>query len=147
MRQWIIKRFRKKKAVRLYIINENRRVHHYWTIPIDGNVTIGGTSFKLTKDDYLLKDNIPTYFFNYKSAGPLNLYENSKVILTPEDFNLAIDTHVARDIFMATMKSKISPDTLIILGAMAVGFLAVGYFLNDKLDAINRTLEALGIGG
>lgn len=147
MRQWIIKRFRKKKAVRIYIINEDRRVHHYWAIPIDGNVTIQDMSFKLTKDDYLLKDNIPTYFFNYKNATPLNLYSNKEVILTAQDFNLAIDTHVARDVFMATMKSKLSGDTLLILGGMVIGFLAVGYFLNDKLDAINNTLEALGIGG
>lgn len=147
MRQWIIKRFRKKKAVRLYVIDENRRVHHYWTIPSDGNVTIGNLSFKLTKDDYLLKDNIPTYFFNHKDAEPLNLFTDKKILLSPQDFNLAIDTHVARDVFMATMKNKISPDTLIILGGMFLGLLAVGYFLNDKLDAINQTLEALGIGG
>lgn len=147
MRQWIIKRFRKKRAVRIYVITEDRRVHHYWTIPVDGNVKIKGLSFKLTKDDYLLKDNIPTYFFNDKDAEPLNLYSDKKILLSPQDFNLAIDTHVARDVFSATMKKKISPDTLIILGGMFIGLLAVGYFLNDKLDAINKTLEALGIGG
>lgn len=147
MKEWIIKTFMKRHAVRIYIATPDKRLKEYWCLPKGDQVSIKGVgTYILTIDEANLSSkNVPTYIFNTVNPEPLDLQKGKKSVYTPEQFQVAIDSNIAKEIFLATKSGTISQDTMIILGVMVLGFAGLGYFLTDQLNALNDILQALGI--
>ena len=147
MRQWFIKTFMKRQAVRIYIATPDKRLKEYWGLPKGDQVSIKGVgTFILTTDEASLSSkNVPTFIFNTVNPEPLDLQKGKKSVYTPEQFQVAIDSNIAKEIFLATKSGSISQDTMIILGVMVLGFAGLGYYITDQLNAINEILQALGI--
>jgi len=147
MREWFIKTFMKRHAVRIYIAMPDKRLKEYWCIPKGDQVSIKGVgTFVLTIDEVSLSSkNVPTFIFNTTNPEPLDLQTGGKSVYSPEQFQVAIDSNIAKEIFLATKSGSISQDTMIILGVMVLGFAGLGYFITDQLKAITEILQALGI--
>ena len=146
MKQWFISKFKKKKAVRIFLLNKDKRLTQYWVLPKGlGEITIGKYTFKITPHDFVLLNNVPTYFYNVENAAPVS-FEHGKVVeLSPAEFNMSIEAHVARDVFAAAQGSLLSTEGIIILVAVLVCALGLGYYLSSELTAIRESLSILGI--
>lgn len=142
--QWIIKNFMRKSAVRVIIVTEDKRLKEFWAIPEDGIISAGGYSFRLSEDEFLLKNNVPTYVFNYNNAEPLNLLTEKKSYLTPKELNTGIKNKLIAEL-IASLDKTFGTDFMITLVALALGFIGLGYFINEKLVAIQTALESLGV--
>lgn len=145
--QFIIKHFRKKDAIKAYVIYPNKRVKLFWGIPVDGFVKIDNKLFKVDdKSFYLPKDNIQTYYYDSRVVEPLNIFNPSKpeTIMTADDFDVAISAHVARDIFEAS-KGGFDKGTLgIILSVFSIlAIIVVGYLMSDNINAIMEKLQEI----
>lgn len=144
MKQWVIKTFKKKQAVRIYIVNEENRLRSYWVIPNpSGEVIIGSYAFKLSKDAMVLQNNVPTYVFNTKNADPINLVKKRTRHMTAEDFHLAIDSHVAQDIIKASGGDKLSLEFIITLLVMFVGFAGIFYVFSGQFEELRLLIETI----
>ena len=147
MREWFIKTFFKSKAVRIYIAYPDKRLQEFWAIPKGDQVNIKGVGvFTISLEEgNLSSKNVPTYIFNTLSTSPLNLQTGEKSVYTPEQFQVAIDSKIEREIFLATKTGALSQDTIYILLALMVGFGGLGYYLSDKINTIIEALATLGI--
>ena len=146
MRQWYISKFKKKKAVRIFLLRKDKRLTHYWVLPKGlGEITVGKYSFKLTPEDFVLLNNVPTYFYNESNAAPVSFTHGKVVELSPDEFNMSIEAHVARDVFAASQGGLLSTEGIIIIVAVLVCALGLGYYLSSELSAIRESLSILGI--
>ena len=147
MKQWFIRTFLKSKAVRIYIAHPDKRLQEFWAIPHGDQVNIKGVGvFTISLEEgNLSSKNVPTYIFNTLSTSPLNLQTGEKSVYTPEQFQVAIDSKIEREIFLATKTGVLSQDTIYILLALMVGFGGLGYYLSDKINTIIEALASLGI--
>lgn len=144
MKQWFIKTFKKKQAVIVYLVNEERRFRKYWVIPnSSGEVFVGNYAFVLNKDSMMLQNNIPTYVYNIKNADPINLTKKRTRHMTAEEFHLAIDNHVAQDIIKASGGDKLSLEFIITLLVMFIGFAGLFYVFNGQFEEIKLIIETL----
>lgn len=145
MKQWFISKFRKKVAVRVFILTTDKRLLHYWIVPKGATVTINNLTYRLTTDDFMLRNNVPTYFFNENDPAPIVMTTGQVHELSAHDFNVAMEAHIARDIFDAAGGFLLSPETIITLATIVLSALALGFFLNEKLTTIISMLQSLGI--
>lgn len=146
MRQWVIKRFKKSKAVRIFLLTKGKRLTHYWVVPKGlGEITIGKYTFKLTPDDFVLLDNVPTYFYNEENASPVSFELGKVVELSPDEFNMSIEAHVARDIFSSAQGGLLSTEGIIIIVAVLVSAIGVGFYIQSQLAIILEKLALLGL--
>ena len=149
MKQWFISKFKKTVAVRIYYITAEKRIKHYWAIPTaDSIVKIGGLTFVLNNKSYYLKDNVPTYYFTFKNAEPIDILEKEQpTVYTPLELHTILEAKISEEIFNASKSSKISTETILLLGGMFVGFIVLGYYLTSKIAELQVIIENLTVGG
>ena len=142
MQEIYIKLFKKHKAVIIKRINESGRVTTHWAIPSPDNVvTILGLNdaIVLHSDARLLstKRNIPTYFVTYLDCQPLTLDDLKREgVYSTATLKLILKNDLAQKAFKAGNQSKMSDEAKLIILVVLVGFIALGYFLNMKLEEL-----------
>lgn len=145
MGDWFIKTFRKHHAVKAYIAYPDGRLKLHWVIPDGDTIQIKEMKFQLRKENRLLSSKgIPTYAFNTNSTEPINMLGEKVTPLSPEEYLVATESHVAREIIESAQK-KIDFGminfvfSLIILVAVGAGI----YLVKDSLDLIIQKLDLL----
>jgi len=144
MKNWYLKTFKKKDAVHIYIVTPDRRVKDFWTIPDEfGHVSWNGYSFVLTKKAQALKNNVPTYFFNTENADPIDVVNKRTRHMTAQEFHMAIDSHVAKDILKASGGDAFSKEFIITLIVMFMGFAGMFYIFNGQFNELRQLIETI----
>jgi len=154
MKNWINKHLRKGKCVLAIYIGIDRRVKFHYVIPQGKNLTINGHSYVLNEDDLFLYKGMPSYILTIKNAepikiNPLNQKEN---FMTADDYNTAISSQVAKEIFLATKKGFDSAMlSLILMFVLTIGLVVVAYLGSEMIASLQADLDAIknviGIGG
>lgn len=146
MKQWFIKTFRKRVAVKLYVVTRDGRITPYWTIPnSEGEVFIGDYAYKLNSSKMLLEGRTSTYVCHIDNAEPLNLTKRRAFHYTAVDFKRAIDSHVASDILTASKGQKLSTEMLVLGLIMFLGFAGLVYYMNEKFATLLEYLQQGGL--
>ena len=137
------------KAVKAIIFSKDKRIKTYYCIPQNKTITIGTNSFVINDDDFFLSDGFPTYIYNDISSEPVNPNKlNNKTFMKPDDFNAAISSKVAREIFDAASNKMDAGGLGLIFSGItlaAVAILAyIGYSnFESMLAIINEIRDGL----
>ena len=96
----------------------------------------------LTKESMLLSTryNVPTFLVNYKNCEPINIKDINKGIYGAEEFRLILDNDMAEKVFKSSQNKKLSDEGKIIIIVIIISIMALGYFLNTKLDEIKNAI-------
>lgn len=154
MKQWFIKTFQKSKAIRAIIHYPDKRVRTFWAIPKEDLITIDGRTYRCNTeiDYYNIWEGIPTFTYAVDKIEPIRLDNQKASLMTTNEFNVALNNKIVRDIFSSTDK-KLDPVTITLI-ALFVMIGLVGFAIwkfNEQLDIIKKMIENiynyLGIGG
>jgi len=150
MKEWIIKTFFKHKAVKILMADESGRIKTHWAIPEkDNTVKLIGTSkaIVLSNESMLLsgKSNIPTFLVRYNNCEPIDIKNINNGVYGADEFRLILDNDMADKVFKASNSSKLSDEGKIIIVFIVLVGLALGYFLNTKLEDIKAIVEPVPI--
>lgn len=142
MKNWINKTFRKRKVNRvLYDIGDNRIVE-YWVIPKNGVLDCGDFVFNINSNVMKLTyKNIPTYIYPHKSADAIDLGTGKPSFKTPDEYKTIIKSNEIIKVYNAANPFLLSTDTIVIIMAVVLSALALGYFITGKLDMIIGLLQ------
>jgi len=151
MGNWINKHFRKGKCVVAMVFNTDRRTKIRYVIPKNKSITIGSNSWILNEDDMFLYKGIPAYVLTTKNAEPIkiNPLNQNENFMTPQDYNTAISSRVAEQIFLATKRQfDANIITLLVSGLCLVGLVLIAYLgnqaLTDLTNKINQLINMFG---
>ena len=152
---FINKTFRRGKSVKIIYVGVDKRVRIYYLVPKQKVVRVNKESFNLNDKDLFLSKGMPTYIFTHKHAEPINILDVPTTFMSPDDYDVAINAHVARDIYAATSASiNLATVSMILSGLTLVGLIVIAVMGQDllaeistKLQTFNDLLANLGIGG
>ena len=97
--------FHKKTAVKVIVFTKDKRVRVDYVKPANNTLTAFKKTYTLNDSDWFLSDGFPTYVFNDLDSEPQNpLNPKVRSLMSADDFNVAISSKVARDIFEASNK-------------------------------------------
>lgn len=149
LRTWLIR----KKVVKAVIYQSDKRIKTYYQIPKDNTITINKKTFIINDDDfYLDKDNIPTYLYQHNSTEPINPHDLKKSVLTPDYYNTAINSHVARDIFEATKGGMDLATLSLVVSVITLAVSGIGLYMvyknlgeiSQQVNKINEMIKLIG---
>jgi len=147
LKEWYIKNFKRDKAVIIYFVRKDRRVTQHWCeLFSDNTVKVGNTGHATVIDlesaKLTTKWNIPTFWVHHTNCEAMDLEEKTPVQpkYTSSELDLIIDNDEVEKLYRASKKSALSNEGLIIIGAIVLGFLAMFYFFNTKLNAIDNKI-------
>lgn len=148
MKELIIKLFFKHKAVIIKMVDESGHMRTHWAIPeSDNTVKLIGVqkAVVLSKESMLLttKRNIPTFLVNYKNCEPINIKDIPKGIYGASEFRLILDNDMAEKVFKATQNKKLSDEGKIIILVVVLCVMALGYFLNTKIEDLKAEINPI----
>lgn len=151
MGNWINKHFKKGKCVVAMVFDTDRRTKIRYLIPKNKSITIGSNSWILNEDDMFLYKGIPAYVLTTKNAEPIkiNPLNQNENFMTPQDYNTAISSRVAEQIFLATKRQfDANIITLLVSGLCLVGLVLIAYLgnqaLTDLTNKINQLINMFG---
>ena len=142
LKQWYIKNFKKREAVIIYVADESGRLTRHWCIPERDNIVrVEGLpkAVVISKETMRLstKHNIPTFVVHHSNCESLDLADIRVSYFTADELRLILDNDEAHKVFNASKQGSLSSEGMIILVALALGFLAMFYFFNTKLTALD----------
>ena len=137
--QFIIKNFMKHKAVKIILIDDDKRIKSKFVIPEAKTVTITGKTFTLTQEATYYSEGVPTYVFSNNNIAPLDV-ERSETL--PIDLNTILQSHIGRDIANASKGNKMEL-TVILSGVMIIGLVYIYYLMNKNFNGLNEQIEAI----
>lgn len=147
MSNFIVKTFYRSKAVKAIITYPDKRVKTFWVVPKGHTITIGNNTFNINKEDFYLQKGIPTYFYNTNNTEPVNVITEAQSKITPDDYNVAISSAVAREIFETSGGNKnpglISLIFSILATALSGGAVYLVVELTKKVDQITEWLKVI----
>lgn len=154
MKNWINKHFRKGQCVVAMVYSQDRRAKLHYIIPKNDTITINNHSWMLSENDMFLYKGIPHYVLTTKNAEPvkINPLNEDNTYKSAKDYNTAISSAVAREIFLSTKRGFDSGVlSLILTGVLLVAFIFVAYTgsnilteLQTKITEIRELLSLLG---
>jgi hypothetical protein len=145
MTKFSAKYFHSNKAVKVIVFSKDKRVKTYYVKPDNNTVEVESKTYTLNDQDWFISEGFPTYIFNDRDAEPQNpLNPKVRSLMTADDFNVAISSKVARDIFDAS-SSKMDTGTLglIISIITLIGVGAVGYLLTENFTQLSQTITEI----
>jgi len=138
-------------------VSEDRRIRLDYVIPDGKNLTVHNKSYIINEDDLFLYKGIPSYILTTKESEPvkINPLNQRKSLMSADDYNTAISSQVAKEIFLATKKGiDTGMISLIISGLTLVGLLVLAYLGNEflteivtKLNELKNIIASFGVGG
>lgn len=142
LKELYISNFQRGKAVIVYVADESGRLTKHWAIPErDNTVKINGLdkAILISRETMRLstKWNIPTFVVHHSNCETMNLDDQRESYYTADELKLILDNDEAHKVFSASRSGTLSNEGIIILIALVVGFLAMFYFFNTKLEAID----------
>ena len=146
---WFINRKRKQTQVKALVYGKDKRVKVYYRVPsksdTETNITIEGKTYVVNDKDFFLDSKgYPTYTYRIDSTEPLDPFDSKKSVLSPDYYNTAINSHVARDIFESTQKGLDGNMLVVVLTAVNfMGLLFVAYLMYDNFNFIGPKVEEI----
>jgi len=140
--QFIIKNFQKSRAVKVILVDSDKRVKTRFVIPEDKTVTIGNKSFVMNPELTYYSEGFPTYIVNYENIQPLDLLNGKDSEMLPTDLNTILQSHIGRDIANASKGNKLELG-LIMSAVCVVGIIYLYYKFNSDMTIVKDQLEAL----
>jgi hypothetical protein len=145
--------FHKKTAVKVILFSKDKRVRIAYVNPSNNTLTAFKKTYTLNDSDWFISDGFPTYVFNDLDSEPQNpLNPKVRSLMSADDFNVAISSKVARDIFEAS-KAGMDSGTLglvlniiTLLGVIVIGYLTFDNFaiLSERITEIREILKLIG---
>jgi hypothetical protein len=145
--------FNKKTAVKVIIFSKDKRVRITYVNPSNNTLTAFKKTYTLNDNDWFISEGFPTYIFNDIDSEPQNpLNPKVRSLMSADDFNVAISSKVARDIFEAS-KGGMDGGTLglvlnilTLLGVAVIGYLTFDNFavLSERITEIREILALIG---
>jgi hypothetical protein len=145
MTRFQAKYFSKDKAVKAIIFSKDKRIKTYYANPLSNTITLNNKSYTINDNDWFISEGFPTFVYNDQSAEPQNpLKVKLQPVMSPEDFNVAISSKVAKEIFDAS-SNKLDSGTigLILSFITLVGLGALYYVFNEKFTAMMQLLAEI----
>ena len=147
MKEFMIKTFHKKSAIKVVLINREKKIVVRYLIPdAEGNFTLNEQTFKIDNNPYYDTKGFPTYIFKYNNTGPINANPDIDGIeqshMTSAEYNTAIHNKLARELFNAADNGLDTGNVSMILSFVAIAAtIAVGYFLFTEISALQELLN------
>lgn len=146
MKEFINKKFKKSKCVKVIYFTEDKKQHTHYLIPKGQEITIKDKSFLINKDDFFLDPKgFITYVFTYIRLEPINPHDVKNYgETTPTDLSIALNSRVASEILSAT-KNKADINTLLIamMFLIIIGFGVLWYLLSGDMQTIIERINQL----
>jgi hypothetical protein len=145
--------FNKKTAVKVIIFSKDKRVRITYVNPSNNTLTAFKKTYTLNDNDWFISEGFPTYIFNDIDSEPQNpLNPKIRSLMSADDFNVAISSKVARDIFEASKGGMDSGSLGLILniitliGVAVIGYLTFDNFaiLSERITEIREILSLIG---
>jgi hypothetical protein len=145
--------FNKKTAVKVIIFSKDKRVRITYVNPQNSTLTAFKKTYTLNDNDWFISEGFPTYIFNDVDSEPQNpLNPKIRSLMSADDFNVAISSKVARDIFEASKGGMDSGSLGLILniitliGVAVIGYLTFDNFaiLSERITEIREILSLIG---
>lgn len=145
MKQWIIKNFKRKRAVIIHLVHEDGHFTKHWCLPFKDNivkitdtenaVVIDRTSMMLST-----KWNVPTYVVHYSNCEVMLLSDLRERMYSSAELKTIVDNNEIEKAYKATKGDKLSNEGMIILAFVVLGFIASIYFNYMKFDDLQKSL-------
>lgn len=146
---WYLKTFKKNEIVRLCVYGKSKHIRNYYVRPLGNTATCNKVSYIINdKDFYLDSDNIITYTYREDSVEPVNPFDSKRSVMSQEEFNVAIDNKIIRDLVQSTGNGfDMATISMIISVVSLLGILFVGYMVYEQQTLINEMREVLRVIG
>lgn len=137
--------FNKKTAVKVIIFSKDKRVRTAYVNPLNGTLTAFKKTYTLNDTDWFISEGFPTYVFNDLDSEPQNpLNPKQRSLMSADDFNVAISSKVARDIFEASNRGMDTGSLALILNIMTlIGVAVIGYLTFDNFAQISASITEI----
>jgi hypothetical protein len=137
--------FYKKTAVKVIIFSKDKRVKTAYVNPSNNTLTVFKKTYTLNDQDWFISEGFPTYIFNDVDSEPQNpLNPKVRSLMSADDFNVAISSKVARDIFEASKGGMDSGSLGLILSIFTlIGVAVVGYLTFDNFTQLSQSLAEI----
>jgi len=137
--------FHKKTAVKVILFSKDKRVRVSYVNPSNNTLTAFKKTYTLNDNDWFISDGFPTYVFNDLDSEPQNpLNPKVRSLMSADDFNVAISSKVARDIFEASKAGMDSGSLGLILNILTlVGIAVVGYLTFDNFAILFEQIKEI----
>ena len=149
MKDFFIKTFQKKRAIKMILINRDKRqLTKYFVPDEDGNFTWGQQTYKIDQEPYYDPKGFPTYIFKYNNTGPINANPNinniEKTYMTPSEYNTAIHNRMAQQLFNAndTGEDAGKISMFVSIGTLVV-VIAAAYLIYQEISNVLEILRTV----
>jgi hypothetical protein len=145
--------FNKKTAVKVIIFSKDKRVRITYVNPQNSTLTAFKKTYTLNDNDWFISEGFPTYIFNDVDSEPQNpLNPKIRSLMSADDFNVAISSKVARDIFEASKGGMdggslgLILNIITLIGVAVIGYLTFDNFaiLSERITEIREILSLIG---
>lgn len=147
MREFFIRVFHKKSAIKIVLINREKKIVVRYLLPdAEGNFTLSDQTFKIDNNPYYDGKGFPTYIFKYNNTGPVNANPDIDGIkqshMTSAEYNTAIHNKLARELFNASDSGLDTGSVSMVLSFVTIAVtVAVGYFLLQEISVLQEILR------
>jgi hypothetical protein len=137
--------FNKKTAVKVIIFSKDKRVRITYVNPQNSTLTAFKKTYTLNDNDWFISEGFPTYIFNDVDSEPQNpLNPKIRSLMSADDFNVAISSKVARDIFEASKGGMDSGSLGLILNIITlIGVAVIGYLTFDNFATLSQSITEI----
>jgi hypothetical protein len=137
--------FNKKTAVKVIIFSKDKRVRITYVNPQNSTLTAFKKTYTLNDNDWFISEGFPTYVFNDLDSEPQNpLNPKVRSLMSADDFNVAISSKVARDIFEASKGGMDSGSLGLILNIITlIGVAVIGYLTFDNFSILSERITEI----
>jgi len=137
--------FNKKTAVKVIIFSKDKRVRITYVNPQNSTLTAFKKTYTLNDNDWFISEGFPTYIFNDVDSEPQNpLNPKVRSLMSADDFNVAISSKVARDIFEASKGGMDSGSLGLVLSIFTlIGVAVVGYLTFDNFAQLSQSITEI----
>jgi hypothetical protein len=137
--------FNKKTAVKVIIFSKDKRVRITYVNPQNSTLTAFKKTYTLNDNDWFISEGFPTYIFNDLDSEPQNpLNPKIRSLMSADDFNVAISSKVARDIFEASKGGMDSGSLGLILNIITLlGVAVIGYLTFDNFATLSQSITEI----
>lgn len=145
--QWMIKKFHKKKAIRVFIYYPDRKIRLYWAIPKSDIVTVNGKAYNCdaSRFYFTMHNRIPTFTYLVDRPEPLTIDDlKNSPVMSSEEYNVAVNNRVIKEIFNSADK-KMDLVTAVIVGMVAVVLVVgiAGFFVYKEIESLKTSLDEI----
>ena len=149
IRERLLLRFKKNQVVKVYILEDDRRMHTFYDLPRkDGTINIDGGKYKLDKNNFVYEKGIPAYFFQKQDPTALPLYKHdTKMEITATELRDYVDSGLGREAVNGLKdEDSVMKVMVMLIVLVIVGFAIMGYLMMSEIGTLRELLNEVYFG-